>query len=58
MAQNQPKFIQIAAASGQINGLLISQLYALDEEGNVWSYHFQERGGDNDIWVKLKSDRK
>jgi len=59
VAQQTTKFIQIAATSiNSDSAQLITQLFALDEDGTVWTYHFAARGGQQENWSRLKTERK
>ena len=52
------KFIQITATCADRRGEMITELFALDDTGTVWKYHFSTKPGDNERWIKLAADRK
>jgi len=58
MADNS-KFVQITSnAVISDGGTIVRELFALDEEGNVWTYRFSLKGGEIERWERLKTDRK
>jgi hypothetical protein len=58
MADNS-KFVQITSnAVISEGGTIVRELFALDEEGNVWTYRFSLKGGEIERWERLKTDRK
>jgi hypothetical protein len=58
MAQNPAKFVQISVTSTfhRIDQL-ITHLFALDEDGNVWAYEFTSQGGRKEGWWRLREER-
>jgi len=52
------KFIKITATCADRRGEMITELFALNETGTVWKYHFSTKAGNNERWIKLASDRK
>jgi hypothetical protein len=54
------KFVQISAAEVQIQDQIYEELFALDNDGDVWQYRFpRARGGrDKPMWIPLSRERK
>jgi hypothetical protein len=49
----QPRIVQIEANMTRVDGLLERDLYALDDQGRVWSFHFRPESTTEGEWVRL-----
>ena len=53
------KFVQITSCAViSDGGTIVRELFALDEEGEVWTYQFLLKDGEVERWERLKTDRK
>lgn len=50
---DQPKFVQIAVGTEQVGDLGVDNVYALDDDGRVWTYDWR-----HDNWAPLSTERR